>query len=283
MQLCVVIASIGPERTGRRFVLIGIDHVVVVVRDLALAARDYRALGLTVTDGGRHSDGQTENALVGFEDGTYLELVGFVRPASDAHRWWSVFEEDGEGIVDYCLASDDLDADAARLSATGLRPLDPVSGGRQRPDGKRLEWRTLRFAGGGPGPLPFLIQDLTDRHDRVPGGDKARHQVGVTGITSLELTVVDPAASAATFRQLLGTEPLRRGDGELIAGVGPNELRIRRGDSPRDRISEIGLACAHGRPAGAANSPFGESGCLDAAKTHGARLRLLGPTMGFVP
>ena len=48
--------------------LLGIDHLVIAVPDLATAQRQYEALGFTVVPGGRHPVG-THNALVAFADG----------------------------------------------------------------------------------------------------------------------------------------------------------------------------------------------------------------------
>ena len=36
-----------------------IDHIVILVADLAAASADYAALGFTVTPGGEHTGGQT--------------------------------------------------------------------------------------------------------------------------------------------------------------------------------------------------------------------------------
>src|SRR5215471_9075151 len=52
-----------------------LDHVVVVVSSLAEAARSFAAAGFTVTPGGRHDAIPTENALIAFADGSYLELL----------------------------------------------------------------------------------------------------------------------------------------------------------------------------------------------------------------
>src|SRR5215472_18245097 len=52
-----------------------LDHVVVVVSSLAEATRSFAAAGFTVTPGGRHDAIPTENALVAFADGSYLELL----------------------------------------------------------------------------------------------------------------------------------------------------------------------------------------------------------------
>ena len=64
----------------------GIDHLVIAVNDLDQAANDYRQLGFTVVPGGKHPVG-SHNALVAFEDGSYLEIIAFYREALD-HRWW---------------------------------------------------------------------------------------------------------------------------------------------------------------------------------------------------
>ena len=50
-----------------------LDHLVMLVGDLGVAAADYERLGFTVTPGGQHADGLTPNALIPFDDGSYFE------------------------------------------------------------------------------------------------------------------------------------------------------------------------------------------------------------------
>ena len=57
-----------------------LDHLVILVDDLDLAAADYERLGFAVTLGGEHADGLTRNALIPFDDGSYFELVSFLDP-----------------------------------------------------------------------------------------------------------------------------------------------------------------------------------------------------------
>ncbi len=57
--------------------IIGIDHIVILVPDLEQAERDYTARGFTVTPGGEHAGGLTHNALIALADGSYLELIAF--------------------------------------------------------------------------------------------------------------------------------------------------------------------------------------------------------------
>src|SRR4030088_924396 len=106
----------------------GLDHVVLVVLDLAAAVADHRARGFTVTPGGEHAGGLTHNALVGFQDGSYLEIIAFhdLAAARGKHSWAPVAERGG-GWADFALSSDDLRRDVAALSDLGARP---PAGGR---------------------------------------------------------------------------------------------------------------------------------------------------------
>ncbi|HKW78569.1 MAG TPA: VOC family protein, partial [Candidatus Limnocylindria bacterium] len=140
----------------------GLDHVVLVVVDLERAATEHRARGFTVTPGGEHAGGLTHNALVGFADGSYLELIAFhdVAAARGKHSWQPVAQRGG-GWADFALRSSDLGDDAAALGDLLARP--PENGGRKRPDGIAVAWRVARLHR----PLPFLIEDVTDRALRV--------------------------------------------------------------------------------------------------------------------
>lgn len=164
-----------------------LDHVVLVARDLNAAIADHRRRGFTVTPGGEHADGVTHNALITFADGSYLEIVAF-RDLARAltHRWWKV-AADGGGLADFALLSDDLAADAAALAELVKTP--PKDGGRIRPDGVELKWRTALLQP----PLPFVIEDLTSRDLRVPSGAAAEHANGATGIASVVVGAVDIA------------------------------------------------------------------------------------------
>jgi catechol 2,3-dioxygenase-like lactoylglutathione lyase family enzyme len=178
-----------------------IDHVVILVHDLATATNDYAALGFTVTPGGVHADGATHNALVAFADGSYLELIAFRRAAPD-HIWWR-HTTNGEGLIDFALLPDAIDEDVAAARLRGLDMTGPFSGGRERPDGVRIAWKTARPA---TPDLPFLCGDVTPRDLRVPTGAARLHPNGVTGIARVLVATRDLAVSAARYRALLGIE-----------------------------------------------------------------------------
>src|SRR5262245_36633825 len=181
----------------------GIDHIVILVSDLARASADYLALGFTVLPGGEHTGGATHNALVIFADDTYLELIAFKRP-EPGHRWWR-HSSTGEGLVDYALLPSAAEDDIAAARARGVAYEGPADGGRLRPDGRQVAWQL-----GMPptADLPFLCGDVTPRELRVPQGAVRQHSNGVTGIAGLTIAVNDLEPSVARYRALLGRDPI---------------------------------------------------------------------------
>ena len=170
-----------------------LDHVVYVARDLAAAVEDHRRRGFTVTAGGEHAGGVTHNALVCFADGSYLELVAFRKP-DPTHRWWR--HAASGGFADFALLSDDLAQDLSALKDLAVR--EAAEGGRTRPDGVSLRWRAAFLRA----PLPFLIEDLTPRELRVPGGETVRHANGVTGIATIVVAARDQRSVDKSYERL---------------------------------------------------------------------------------
>jgi len=183
---------------------LSLDHVVIRVRDLEQTIADYSELGFTVQRGGTHADGATHNALIGFEDGSYFELIAFLRDAPE-HRWWDVADQAGDGLVDFALLPESVKTvvDAARQR--GLNYAGPIDGGRVRPDGARLAWQLGRPA---TSDLPFLCGDATPRHLRVAEGEVRTHRNGVHDVSGINIAVRDLEASIGRYRALLG-EPLQ--------------------------------------------------------------------------
>lgn len=155
-----------------------IDHVVIAVKDLDEATRSFKDLGFNVIAGGEHSFRRSHNALVTFEDGSYIEIIAFLDDGPADDPWWQLLQK-GEGWVDHALFAESIQPILAR-GVPGAR--GPVDGGRITPEGARIEWRTVRFPGDDDIKPPFVIEDVTERSLRVPGGEAAIHPNGVTGI-----------------------------------------------------------------------------------------------------
>lgn len=174
----------------------------------------------------------------------------------------------GEGVIDFALRTDDLDAEVARLRASGLDVPEPEAGGRLRPDGQRVEWRNLRFGEGSAPSLPFYCHSTNDRSLRVPGGTAAIHDNGVTGIAGVTIGVSDLARASGDFSRLTGSASEA---GRFRVGENGSvwiALVARAADNPvqDDQPVEITLATNHGH-----------AGEIDPALTHGARLTVEGP------
>jgi catechol 2,3-dioxygenase-like lactoylglutathione lyase family enzyme len=200
-------------------VLTRLDHLVILVRDLDRAVRDYKGLGFTVALGGEHADGLTRNALIPFKDGSYFELVTFLDSgdARDNVWGWRAFLPSGGGLIDYCIASDDVRADARGREERGFRVDGPTDGGRRLPDGTEIRWRVARIRQDGR-LLPFLIEDLTPRSLRVPGGPAAEHPNGAVGIARLEVVASDAGTAARALAALIGGPDDTKTKGPLRLG-----------------------------------------------------------------
>ena len=204
----------------------GIDHLVIVVRDLQQASKDYEHLGFTVVPGGKHPVG-SHNALISFADESYIELIAFYREAVD-HRWWDPLQE-GERLVDYCMQTDDLRGDTRKLRDAGVAINDPVPWSRTRPDGYELKWILSLAAGSHRGVAPFLIQDVTPREERIPR--QFEHQNGTNGIDTVTVVVRELAQVERWYTAVLGLSGKRIVRTELGAeglgfSVGPHNLEF---------------------------------------------------------
>jgi len=241
-------------------VLTRLDHLVILVSDLDLAAADYERLGFAVTPGGEHADDLTCNALIPFEDGSYFELVSFLDPEDPTDNIWGWREFlPREGLIDYCVASDDLESDVGRLLSLGFGVDGPDDGGRRLPNGEKIRWRSARMRQEGRF-LPFLIEDLTPRELRVPGGPAVEHPNGATGIVRLEISAPNVEEAATSLAMLLET------DADLSPQLGaclPSPVATKEEDAAPPGPLAVELV-----------SEARESQELDPLLTHGVRVRI---------
>lgn len=211
---------------------VSLDHVVYLVPNLASASRNAANLGFTVSPGGTHAGGLTRNALIGFRDGTYLELLEFtvrgvrfaaglltslralpavLRRRTPLDRRFVPRARWGTGVIDFALSRKaGLGGPTETLVGEG-----PVRGKRVRDDGVTLEWEM--FFPDEP-MLPFFLHDITERALRVPAPDACRHANGVEGFTRVEVTCPQrPADLAVLLGRAVGGTP--RGGSVDLAGA----------------------------------------------------------------
>lgn len=183
------------------------DHLVVGGRDLASArAHVEEALGVAMQAGGAHEVFQTHNALMGLEDGLYLEAIApnpAVAPPTRA-RWYDLDRFSGPArLSNWACAVEDMEA-ALAASPDGAGA--PVA--VRRGD---LAWR-MAVSEAGTTPYdnlwPALIEWPSDVH---PAG-----KLTPTGVRLKRFTLTHPdgAAFAAAFAQHMA-------DDRVAIEVGP--------------------------------------------------------------
>ncbi|KAK8126951.1 glyoxalase [Apiospora kogelbergensis] len=206
----------------------------------------WLAAAFVLVPGGKHSDGVTENALVYFADGSYLELLAFAddergRAGRPGHRWGAQTEG---AVIDWALTlrappapdnpdqQEDENEDVPESARAGFRAIqqgvrdtsrgaleyrDLLPGGRHRPDGAVLRWATsaaARKTATGqlqpvePGVLPFWCLDATPRGRRVPrwGHGKRTGWEHASGAVGVAVLQVTPPSALET--------PTGRGGGD---------------------------------------------------------------------
>jgi catechol 2,3-dioxygenase-like lactoylglutathione lyase family enzyme len=194
------------DEAEKRLMISGIDHVVILVEDLDKAIEQYENLGFVVEPGGKHPR-YTHNALVAIGDGSYIELISFYElDGADAHRWFKYRASNG-GLIDYAVLTDDLEAELERLNNLGIAYTGPNEGARKRPDGEEIAWKTATPSGDDTAGLPFIIEDVTHRDLRVPGGEGVGHDNGVEQLARLVIAVRDLKNAVDKHRVLFDSEP----------------------------------------------------------------------------
>jgi len=184
-----------------------LDHIVIISNDLDSAIANARTAGFTVVPGGRHGNGNTHNALIGFADGAYIELIAPTDQGRTAEHRWFPRLRNGGGLVDFCLLGTDLAGEIATMRARGVEYSQPFSMARETPDGTRIAWSLSTPPGAvGEKGWPFMIEDTTPRALRVPHApEQIRHRNGATGVAGITVLVRDVAESAQEYAAILGT------------------------------------------------------------------------------
>jgi len=176
-----------------------IDHVPYACSDLEEMARTFERLGLTPEYGGVHDNGVTHMSILGFEDGSYLELIS--ERERGEHDFWPEHIRGDAGPAAWCVRVPDIVATCRRMLESGLAVQGPVYGSRERDDGRLVEWDVATFGTHAKRLVhPFAIADRTPHSLRssptpsVAGGP-------LTGIGQVVLGVHSLDASVGLFRE----------------------------------------------------------------------------------
>jgi catechol 2,3-dioxygenase-like lactoylglutathione lyase family enzyme len=204
--------------------IIGLDHVVIMVRDLSEGARRWASLGFTVSPRGMHTAvmGTANHTIMLGHD--YIELIGVVAETERNLPGRQFLARRGEGMERAAFTGTDADDGVAELKERGFAALGPYDFGRpvDLPDGRQVEARFRTFVWPveeRPGGLRvFACQHLTRENVCIP--ELTRHANTAYRIDRVEMLSPDPVKAAAHMGRLIDRVPERLRDGALRVETG---------------------------------------------------------------
>lgn len=208
-QLCaaafvLILASFPAMAEESKSVMLELDHVSICGSNLDPLRQAFTDVGLVADFGGPHGNGVTHMAAIGFDDGTYIELIAPVKAGVTTGSDWAKFMGDDAVTCAWAVGTNVLLQEVDRLKKAGIAVTGPQSGSRKRPDGMSIEWTTAYPGTGMPGSTqPFIIEDQTPRAWRVQTSASVQG-APVTGIESVLVGVNNLDASIALFRKAYG-------------------------------------------------------------------------------
>jgi catechol 2,3-dioxygenase-like lactoylglutathione lyase family enzyme len=208
--------------------LTGIDHCVILVRDLDAAAETYRRLGFTLSPRGFHSAhmGSANHTIMLQQD--YFELLGMIRPTEQNQRWRDEIAR-GEGLSAVALQTDDADKACGEIRAMGIaasdviafsRPVDLPAGGKSD-----AAFRVTTFPEGLlSGMHLFVCGQLTRAAVWIP--ELTTHPNGAQGLATLVMGCANPDAMAAPWAKIFGTAALSAIPGGTKVSTGKTDVDL---------------------------------------------------------
>jgi hypothetical protein len=180
-----------------------VDHVTIAWSDLDMLSQVFARVGLETVYGGVHSNNITHMAILGFDDGSYIELISTLVKGQNS-PWWSKQILLNGGPCAWAVRVEDIQREAESVRKMGIAVEGPNYYNRKSPDGTLVEWDLAFLGEGEPGEqLPFLIADRTPRSYRVrPSPSVAGSEM--RGLEKVILGVNHLEATRRIFQQLCG-------------------------------------------------------------------------------
>lgn len=206
--------------------IVGLDHVVILARDLDAAAETWRALGFTVAPRGVHTAamGTANHTIMLAED--YIELIGVVADTERNAPTREFLKARGEGIERSAFTTTSAADGVAEIAARGLAGTGPFDFGRpvELADGRKAEAKFRTFLwplNDRPGGMRiFACEHLTREAVWFP--ELTRHANTATRIDRVELVSPNPQDAAAHMSRLIDQPVTKDDDGALRVVSGGN-------------------------------------------------------------
>ena len=273
--------------------IVGIDHAVIMVKDLDKAAERWSQLGFTVSPRGTHSAHMGTGNYTIMLDPDYVELLGVLTP-TEHNAPARAFLDKREGIERIAFTAVDSAAGADEIRARGYPPNGPTDFERPvtMPDGKLsaakfriFQWPVAEAPGG---VRIFACQHKTRETVWIP--ELMKHANGAKRLKQVLIAAPEPAKEAAHLSRLIDGEPHDEMDGAVTVPSGGDradfvfltkeQLSERYPDVPLSGLPERGgaglvvaadLAAAE-KALGAVGIRSGGSICVPPAAANGTLL-----------
>jgi hypothetical protein len=204
--------------------VIGIDHAVVVVKDLDNAAENWKRLGFTVSPRGTHSAKMGSGNTTIMLDPDYMELLGILVETDHNAPTRAFLAKRGEGIERIAFTAVDSAAGAEEIRARGYEPVGPVDFERPvtMPDGSlsAAKFRIFQWPiAEAPGGLRiFACQHKTRETVWIP--ELMKHANGATRIKQALVVSPEPAKDAAHLARMIDCDVRAEPDGATAVPSG---------------------------------------------------------------
>ncbi|MGO4389782.1 VOC family protein [Variovorax sp. M-6] len=276
----------------------GLDHLVVMVRNLDAAADRWRALGFTLSPRGTHSAHLgTGNYTIMFGV-DYVELLGVLHETELNAPSRAFLDRRGEGIERAAFTTSDAVAGVSALRARGIDARAPIEFSRpvDLPGGRRAEAAFSVFhwpVEQRPADLRiFACQHHTRDTVWMPG--LQTHPNTATGLACVEIVTPTPAEAAAQLAGLIDGRAQPCDAGVRVAtapGRGDflfltqDAFIARRPSAPREALPAEGVAALvlHVADLGAAARSAGAAAVVGASSVTVGADRASGAMVVFEP
>ena len=204
--------------------VIGIDHAVVMVRDLDKAAENWKRLGFTVSPRGTHSAKMGSGNYTIMLDPDYVELLGVLVETEHNAPARAFLEKRGEGIERVAFTAVDSAAGAEEIRARGFEPVGPTDFERpvMMPDGslsaakfRIFQWPIAEAPGG---VRIFACQHKTRETVWIP--ELMKHANGAKRLRQALIVTPEPAKDAAHLSRMIDRDVTPEADGAVAVSSG---------------------------------------------------------------
>jgi catechol 2,3-dioxygenase-like lactoylglutathione lyase family enzyme len=182
-------------------VITGLDHVVVLVRDIAASVTACQTLFARAPAWRNSSDG-ADRVLFTLDNMT-LELMSPSGDGATADRIRTVMTEQGEGLASICFRTHDIAKMHRRLDRLTLKP-EPVTEVESRDEttGATLSWKRTRAATEATRGVRLFFLELAKERPLSVRTTTA----SITALDHVVISTADPERAAALYGARLGLD-----------------------------------------------------------------------------